>query len=228
MQLQMATDLGGDESATSAVHISSSIPSSPSAVRICSSNSEEHLQPNASMLLPPIVGGKPFVDPVGEAMLLAMGMSPPSPDDEVGGEANSALAIVPQPPIDLIGVIVPRAPSVATQLLGDLPVLAKAKAKAQAKATAKTRATPKAARGKAKPKAKPKAIKDRASAPEPAAAKAPGKRNRAGIQDESTRQTMRARLTDGTSKGFKYTDDADRARARTKAEEFIKSNGEEI
>ena len=259
--------LEGGNSAAMALHISSSIPTSPSAVGISSdsSNSQDRLPPNASVVLPPTVGGKLYVDPVGEAMLIAMGMEPPSPEGDAGSAGSSALAIVPHLTTDpssadggegasvssaLVSVsapqatdvaIVARAPSVAAQLLGELPTLSKAKAEAKSRSAAKSKAAPKATRAKAKAKALLDRAPSKASSASKASSKAgapaaapkampsvAAKRNRAGIQDESTRKTMRARLANGISKGFKYTDDADRGRARAAAEEFMKSNGEEV
>ena len=236
---------------TQVVEPSSNTPTSqPAAIISSESNSNNSSngsinddRPSAEMALPPMVGGKLYVDPVGEAMLLQVGLEPPSPERGAGAASSSALAIVPSSVDGGEGAsvaIVPRAPSVADQLLGDLPALSKAKAEAKSKSAAKAKAVPKATRGKAKAKA----LLDRPQSKASSASKAPSKagapaaapkatpsvaakRNRAGIQDETTRKTMRARLSSGQSKGFKYIDDSDKGRARAAAEEWMKSNCEE-
>ena len=52
------------------------------------------------------------------------------------------------------------------------------------------------------------------------------KRSSELLQDETTRMTFRARLVDGSSKGFKYTSLEDMPRARAEAEAFMQTQKE--
>ena len=114
----------------------------------------------------------------------------------------------------------------AKALAGNAKAKATGKAKGKAKATGQAKASASAqAIGEAKGEAKAKASAS-ASAKAKANAKEPGaKRYRsARIENEGSIMTIRARIPDGPSKGFRYTCVADMERARKEAEEYIRVN----
>ena len=100
----------------------------------------------------------------------------------------------------------------------------KAKGKASATAKAKGKASA-AAKAKGKANAKAQAIGEPSLIEGTAKAKAKasgGKRLQ--IDHELSRKTIRARIPNGPSKGFRYTCVADMERARKEAEEYIRAN----
>ena len=106
-------------------------------------------------------------------------------------------------------------------------------APAKAKGKAKAELAPAKAKGKAKaePKAAEPAAEHEAAEPAPKAAAACGRQGgrsgkRKRLQDESTRCTFRARLADGTSKGFLYTEET-KEKVRAEAQAFLNSQPDE-
>ena len=144
---------------------------------------------------------------------------------------NQMVAVCsPSNPASLAIEVAPT--SLAQRILDDMGHMERAKAQAQAKAKKEAKASnakPKE-KGKAKAtaKAKGKAGKAKANAKAQAIGEAiltegPAKK-RLQIDNEHSRKTIRARIPNGPSKGFKYTCKADMKRARKEAEEYIRAN----